>query len=223
MKLIQEFLQQNESVKLKLKILIELIYDENVIDRWAKKRNRINLVDKELSHQRYEQYKILLPKVFDKYYRVMTQIMKDDLNSTIKYVGLYSIAMKNRRPEGNVGTNMNRKGNKTWIALGIEEPHYALVYLFHELFHTYFTPPQNWNDHQYELNHMLIEFFTDFKLFHKFQTKINIFNDDNKMQLFRILQKEYKESGLNAIKFRDQTVINYKNYIEYIEKSKRWR
>ena len=223
MKLIHEFLQPNESIKLKLKILIELIYDERAIDGWAKKRKRENVVDKELSHQRYEQYKELLPKKFDKYYRVMTRIMKDNLNSTIKHVVVYTIAMKNRKPEVNVGTNFGVRNNKTEIGLGIEDPHYALVYLFHELFHTYFAPPRNWNKHQYELNHMVLEYFTDFKLFHAFQTKMNIYNDDNKMQLFRILQKEYKESGLNALKFRDQTITNYKNYIEYIEKSKRWR
>tara|TARA_Y100000310_G_C20676317_1_gene813290 strand:- start:758 stop:1405 length:648 start_codon:yes stop_codon:yes gene_type:complete len=214
-------MHKKEHIYFKLKILIDLVYSENMIDSLSKRKHK--LLDKDLSKERYNQYKILIPNKFNKYYIKMSRIMNEEINKKIKSIILYTVARKSKYPQANIGTNLYRSNDRIGIALGIEEPHYALTYLFHEMFHSYFLHSNNRNKYQIELNHLLIEYFTDYKLYRSFTNKKNIFNDKNKIELFQLLDKEYELNNLSATPFKDKVIKDYTKYIPYIKKSKRWR
>lgn len=210
-----------EHIYFKFKIRLDLVYNENIIEKLKKRKHKT--IDKDLSKERYNQYKLLLPKQFDNYYKKLSIILKEQLNNKIKFIILYPVSRQSNSFKINIGTNLNYGNDKVWIALGIEDSHYAMTYLYHEILHSYFLNIITWNKYQLELNHLLIEYFTDYKLYHLFTNIKNIYNDVNKIELFKLLDKEYKLFNLSATPFKDKVINDYKKYIGYIEKSKRWK
>lgn len=208
-------------INFKLKMSIRLVYNERQIDLLSKQKKYT--IDIELSKIRFNEYKKLIPKQFNKYYTLLSKIMNEQINSKLKYLILYAMARQAKVPQAGIGTNLRTKNNTTWIALGIEDSHYALIYLFHEILHGYFLPFKGMNYEQYELNHLLIEYFTDYRLFNITSNIKNIFIDSNKLSLFKLLDKEYKDNRLSASPFKDKILNSYKDYLSYIEKSKRYK
>lgn len=210
---IQETIYNKEVHKISVSIPIELHFDPTVIKKWSERRS----VTLDLSYERFKQYRSYF-KDIDKYLIALDKVTRMRISNIIKRITIFVIADKRKHNYSGVGKNTTRSPNKshTYVALGIESKPHVLVYFCHELGHSFIFRNNNWNKKQFELCHMMIEYFTDWRIWNMFNRSKNVFvTRGYRREAFnRLIDDEYGGSGLDANKFTTNIVLRYNDYIK---------
>jgi len=211
---IQESNYSKEIYKVSARIPIELHFSPMMIEKWSKWKP----VTLELSHERFEQYKNYF-KDINKYLVALNKATRMKVNDIIKKVTIFVMADKRKHSYAGTGKNITSSNKShTYIALGIESKPHALVYFCHELGHSFITVDKNWNKKQLELSHMMIEYFTDWTIWNKFNIEKNVFvtRGHKREEFNKLINKEYSKSNIEASRLTSNIVSRYKEYSDYI-------